>query len=86
MKKKPFELLNRLDDLPTLKPKEVKTYNYKESSRKAVVSYSLNSVLVDKIERMSYWEHFGKSELVEAILEQYFKDKDFDEIPKRALL
>jgi hypothetical protein len=86
MKKKPFDLLNRLDDLPTLKPKEVKTYNYKESSRKAVVSYSLNSVLVDKIERMSYWEHFGKSELVETILEQYFKDKDFDEIPKRVLL
>lgn len=86
MKKKPFELLNRLDDLPTLNTNESKSYNYKEGSRKSVVSYSLNSVLVDKIERMSYWEHFGKSELVEAILEQYFKDKDFDEIPKRGLL
>lgn len=86
MKKKPFELLNRLDDLPTLNTNESKSYNYKESRRKSVVSYSLNSVLVDKIERMSYWEHFGKSELVEAILEQYFKDKDFDEIPKRGLL
>lgn len=85
MKKKPFELLNRLDDLPTLNTNESKSFNYKESSRKSVVSYSLNSVLVDKIERMSYWEHFGKSELVEAILEQYFTDKDFDEIPKRVL-
>ena len=85
MKKKPFELLNRLDDLPTLKSNESKSYNYKESNRKSVVSYSLNSILVDKIERMSYWEHFSKSELVEAILEQYFKDKDFEEIPKRVL-
>jgi len=85
MKKKSFDLLNRLDDLPTLKTNETKTYSYKGSKRKAVVSYSLGSVLVDKIERMSYWEHFGKSELVEAILEQYFKDKDFDAIPKRVL-
>jgi hypothetical protein len=85
MKKKPFELLNRLDDLPTLKPNESKSYNYQEKKGKVIASYSLNSVLVDKIERMSYWEHFGKSALVEAILERYFNDKDFEEIPKRIL-
>ena len=49
MKKKSFDLLNRLDDLPILNTNESKTFNYKESKRKAVVSYSLNSVLVDKI-------------------------------------
>lgn len=85
MKKKPFDLLNRLDDLPTLKTQEDKSYHYQESKKKVISSYSLNSILVDKIERMSYWEHFSKSELVEAILERYFKDKDFDEIPTRIL-
>ena len=85
MKKKPFELLNRLEDLPTLKPIEGKDYHYAEPQRKVIASYSLNNVLVDKIARMSYWEHLGKSALVEAILERYFKDKDFEEIPRRVL-
>jgi hypothetical protein len=85
MKKKTLELLGRLEDLPTLKSNEDSNIKDAKGKKKIISSYSLNSVLVDKIEKMSYWERFNKSELVEAILEQYFKDKDFDEIPKRIL-
>jgi hypothetical protein len=86
MKKKPFDLLNRLEDLPSLKPIESKNEVSLSRPKKVIASYSLNSVLVEKIERMSYWEHLGKSALVEAILEKYFIDKDFDKIPQRTVV
>lgn len=75
-------LLDSLDDLPSAKSsiKSKKKYIYDDGVKK-VTAFSLSPYLVDKIARKSYWSRYSKSEIVEAILNEYFKDKDYEPIP-----
>lgn len=75
-------LLDNLDDLPSAKSssKSKKRYVYEDGVKK-VTAFSLSPQLIDKIARKSYWSRYSKSEIVEAILNEYFKDKDFEPIP-----
>lgn len=73
------------DDLKARnKPKTVE-YHYrkqgKNGRKKDIVTYSLLPALADKIERWAYHARKDRSEIVEAILQEALKDKDFDPIP-----
>lgn len=77
-------LLENLDDLPSAKSsnKQVKKKKYIYSDGvKKVTAFSLSPELIDKINRKSYWSRYSKSEIVEAILNEYFKDKDYEPVP-----
>ncbi len=74
------------DDLKAKnKPKTVE-YHYrkvgKTGRKKDVVTYSLHPTLVDKIERWAYHARKDRSEIVEAILLEALKGRDFDPIPE----
>jgi len=73
------------DDLKAKnKPKSV-DYHYrklgKTGRKKDTVTYSLLPVLADKIERWAYHARKDKSEIVEAILQEALKNRDFEPIP-----
>ncbi|MCC9138853.1 hypothetical protein ACFSKU_08995 [Pontibacter silvestris] len=67
------------------KPKSVE-YHYrkkgKNGRKKDIVTYSILPILVDKIERWAFHARKDKSEIVEAILQEALKNKDFDPIPE----
>lgn len=77
-------LLDSLDDLPSArssnKTVKKKKYTYDDGVKK-VTAFSLSPELIDKISRKSYWSRYSKSEIVEAILNEYFKDKDYEPVP-----
>ena len=78
-------LLDNLDDLPSAKssskPVKNKKYVYDDGVKK-VTAFSLSPEIIDKINRKSYWSRYSKSEIVEAILNEYFKNKDYEPIPE----
>lgn len=67
------------------KPKTVEYHYRKEGKngrKKDVATYSLLPIVTDKIERWAYHARKDKSEIVEAILLEALKDRDFDPIPE----
>lgn len=79
-------LLDSLDDLPAAKSSSSNKSTKKnkfiyEEGVKKVTAFSLSPGLIDKINRKSYWSRYSKSEIVEAILSEYFKNKDYEPVP-----
>jgi hypothetical protein len=74
------------DDLKAKnKPKTVE-YHYrkkgKNGRKKDIVTYSIHPMLADKIERWAYHARKDRSEIVEAILQEALKERDFEPIPE----
>lgn len=67
------------------KPKTVE-YHYRKVGKKGRkrdnVTYSILPMLADKIERWAWHSRKDRSEIVEAILLEALKDKDFEPIPE----
>lgn len=71
-----------LEELPEqTNSKKKKQYQYPPADRKSPMSFSLNLELQEKINRAAHWSGKSRSEVVEIILNRYFKDKDYDMIP-----
>lgn len=65
-----------------------KKYNYRKiglnGRNKALNTFSIDPEIEDKLFRDAYWNRNRRSTLVNDILREYYKDKDFDEIPPEA--
>jgi hypothetical protein len=79
------DLLGNLRDLPKAKSTVTKTgekgYSYRKSTIKERVSATIDSILHDKMERHVYHAGIDKSYIINTLLSEYYKDKDFDPIP-----
>jgi hypothetical protein len=79
------DLLENLKDLPKAKSTVTKTgekgYSYRKSTVKERVSATIDSILHDKMERHVYHAGIDKSYIINTLLSEYYKDKDFDPIP-----
>lgn len=79
------DLLGNLRDLPKAKSTVTKTgekgYSYRKSTVKERVSATIDSILHDKMERHVYHAGIDKSYIINTLLLEYYKDKDFDPIP-----
>ena len=79
------DLLGNLRDLPKAKSTVTKTgekgYSYRKSTVKERVSATIDSILHDKMERHVYHAGIDKSYIINTLLSEYYKDKDFDPIP-----
>jgi hypothetical protein len=79
------DLLGNLRDLPKAKSTVTKTgekgYSYRKSTVKERVSATIDSILHDKMERHVYHAGIDKSYIINTLLSEYYKDKDFEPIP-----
>jgi hypothetical protein len=78
-------LLSMIPAPATPKGSAGQQYRYRKTDskgrKKETASYSLDSPLLDKLERMAYHTRMSKSEILNAILAKYFEGKDFEPIP-----
>lgn len=74
------------DDLQAKNKPRTDEYQYRKKGKngrnKDIVTYSLTPILADKIERWAYQARKDKSEIVEAILAEALKNRDFPPIPQ----
>ena len=79
------DLLGNLKDLPkaksTVSKMGEKSYSYRKTTVKERVSATIDSVLHDKMERHAYHAGIDKSYIINTLLSEYYKDKDFEPIP-----
>lgn len=45
-------------------------------------TYMIRKKYIDLIDRKAYWERRNKQDILDEILEQYFKDKEIKQFPK----
>ena len=80
-----LDLLDNLKDLPkaksTVTKKGVNDYSYRKSTVKERVSATIDSVLHDKLERHAFHAGIDKSFIINSLLAEYYKEKDFAPIP-----
>lgn len=75
-KKKKFMVAH--EDLPALKQKN----DLDILTGKANETYYLSKRNIDLIKRKTYWErHKSKGDIIDKLLDEYFKDTYFDPIP-----
>lgn len=79
------DLLGNLKDLPQAKSSVTKTdakkYVYRKNTIKERISATIDSNLNDKLERHAFHAGIEKSYIINSLLYEYYKDKDFDEVP-----
>jgi hypothetical protein len=81
------DLLGNLKDLPRAKSSVTNTgekrYVYRKNTIKERISATIDSNLNDKLERHAFHAGIEKSYIINSLLSEYYKDKDFDEIPEK---
>ncbi len=81
------DLLGNLKELPKAKSSitnaDEKRYVYRKNAIKERISATIDSNLNDKLERHAFHAGLEKSYIINSLLYEYYKDKDFDEVPKK---
>jgi hypothetical protein len=70
--------------VPKAKSEEHVDYQYPKGKKKPTKCFTLTPLNAEKVKRMTHWNNFdSESELLNAILDKFFEDKDFMPIPPK---